>query len=247
MHSFTRSLAIGRSRGWFSVSQANGSSLLLEASDSLIDSKPRLVAMVRRLFDLDADPAAIRAALAGFPEIADSLSLYPGLRVPGAVDFEELAFRTVLGQQISVKAATTISGRLASMFGRRVRTPLIDVGLLTPTASAFSRAGAENIRNAGLTRSRAETLYRLACYFSQRGRLFQSPSENSSKICSELLELKGIGPWTVNYLRMRGFRQDNVLLAGDLVVDRKLGGLRRDYGEFASYATMHLWNAATSI
>src|SRR5262249_48247848 len=114
----------------------------------------RIVERVRRIFDLSADPAAISSALTKDPQLRPLVSERPGLRVPGCWDGFELAVRAVLGQQVSVKGATTLAGRLASAFGNDTSE-----GILFPAAESLADADLSRI---GLTSSRARTIQALA-------------------------------------------------------------------------------------
>ncbi|MBI6546697.1 MAG: DNA-3-methyladenine glycosylase 2 family protein, partial [Cyanobacteria bacterium NC_groundwater_1444_Ag_S-0.65um_54_12] len=174
----------------------------------------------------------------------------PGLRLPGSVDLFEMATRGVIGQQISVKGAVTLMGRLVRRFG----TPLGEqgVGLLThtfPTADTIATTPIEDLAAIGLPRKRAETLAHLACAFAS-GR-FNRPARDGASVVEELTELPGIGDWTAQYLAMRAFHLPDAFPAGDLGVRKALGELapaaarRRAeaWRPWRSYAVIHLWAA----
>lgn len=175
---------------------------------------------VRRLFDLDADPAAIHAALARDRMLAPLLRKRPGVRVPGAWDPFELAVRAIVGQQVSVAGARTILGRIAATHGI--------------TAEALARVTVE-----GMPRKRAETIRTLAAEIV-RGSVILGESD--------LTRLPGIGPWTAGYIAMR-LGDADAFPAGDLVLRRHAGGLserellRRSeaWRPYRAYAAMLLW------
>jgi 3-methyladenine DNA glycosylase/8-oxoguanine DNA glycosylase len=171
-------------------------------------------ARVRRLFDLDADPARIHATLQHDPMLAPLLRKRPGVRVPGAWDAFELVVRAIVGQQVSVAAARTLLGRIAASHGF---DPSVHAELLLD----------------GMPRSRAETIQRAA-----RATLASEP----------LTGVKGIGPWTANYIAMRSGDAD-AFPAGDLVLRRNAGNLSERellgraeaWRPFRAYAAMLLW------
>ncbi|HRI17664.1 MAG TPA: Ada metal-binding domain-containing protein, partial [Burkholderiaceae bacterium] len=123
--------------GWIELSfVADRAQLRLRASESLVPSSGRLLAAVRRWFDLDAEPAAIEACL------ADLRQPEPGVRLPGGIDAFELAVRAVLGQQVTVAAARTLARRVVERFGERVETPWAGLDLSFPAPDTIARAGA---------------------------------------------------------------------------------------------------------
>ena len=181
------------------------------------------VRRVRRLLDLDADMAAVRRALGGWPPRA------PGSASPGAVDPEEIAVRAVVGQQVSVAGARTVLGRLAAEHGEPLdaAAALPGVSRLFPRAAALGRATAA----LPMPRTRARALAALA--------------EVERFDDEELTAVPGIGPWTAAYVRMR-LGDPDVLLDGDLVVRRALERLGASadperWRPFRSYATHQLW------
>jgi len=192
---------------------------------------PELIRRLRRLFDLDARPGAVADVLGEDPLLADSVAASPGLRVPGAFDGFELAVRTILGQQVSVKGATTLCGRLHSA-----------IGGLQP--ARLSAAGVDAVQAVGLPRRRAETLVELS-------RVWPGLDENADPeaMLGRLSAIRGVGPWTTAYLAMRWLRWPDAFPAGDLVLRRALGGLTEAGARAASerwrpwraYAAMHLW------
>jgi AraC family transcriptional regulator of adaptative response / DNA-3-methyladenine glycosylase II len=177
-------------------------------------------ARVRRLFDLDADPAAIHAALGRDRMLGPTLRNRPGIRVPGAWDPFELAVRAIVGQQVSVAGARTILGRIAAKHGI--------------TAGALSEVLVE-----GMPRKRAETIRVLA-------RAVASGEVVLGK--DDLTRLPGIGPWTAGYIAMRLGDRD-AFPAGDLVLRRNAGNLTErellrkaeKWRPYRAYAAMLLW------
>jgi 3-methyladenine DNA glycosylase/8-oxoguanine DNA glycosylase len=199
---------------------------------------------VRRLFDLAADPAAIAARLSRDPRLRGSVRARPGLRVPGAWDPFELAVRAILGQQVSVPAATTLAGRLARAFGARIAADgALDVAF--PTAAVLARADVASI---GLPRARAGAIRELARRVAG-GAGPETPDD--------LRAIPGVGPWTAGYVAMRALGMPDTFLEGDLGVRRALAngaGRRATHAEalaraeswrpWRAYAVMHLWAGA---
>ena len=204
-----------------------------------------VVVRIRRLFDLDADPASVDAVLGADPLLATSVDRHPGLRVPGAVDGFELLVRAILGQQVSVAAARTFAGRLVQRCG----TPLDSAaGAVThgfPTAAQVADADLDGL---GLTRARVATL-RAAAQAVAADEVVLDPSADRELTRSRLAALPGIGPWTVDYVAMRALGDPDAFPATDLVVNRMLAGEAPDHPTrwrpWRAYAAMHLWQLAT--
>jgi AraC family transcriptional regulator of adaptative response / DNA-3-methyladenine glycosylase II len=194
----------------------------------------------RTLLDADADPAVVDAALGADPLLAELVAAAPGRRVPGCVDAAEIAVRAVLGQQVSVAAARTQAGRLTETCGEPLPEPAGAVTHLFPEPRALAALDPETLP---MPRSRGRALTAMAAAFA--GGL--DPRDRG-----EFLALKGIGPWTADYVAMRCGDAD-VLLETDL-------GVRRGFARIAdpaqlirraeawrpwrSYAVQHLWSLA---
>jgi AraC family transcriptional regulator of adaptative response / DNA-3-methyladenine glycosylase II len=196
---------------------ADGKALLLDAAD------PESAVRARHLFDLDASPRKIHRHLRKDP----FLRMRPGLRVPGCWDPFELAVRAVVGQQVSVKGASTLMGRLYE------RTGLIPEALVEA-----------DLTGVGLTRSRAETLRSLAA-----AALAESLSVNT------LSRIRGVGPWTVQYIAMRAFKDPDAFPAEDLILQRAASAdgdaltkkqllvRAESWRPYRAYAVIALWQA----
>jgi len=199
-----------------------------------------IVERVRRMFDLGADPMVIADHLAIDPLLRSRLAAHPGIRVPGAWDGFELAVRAVVGQQISVAAATTIAGRIATMFGAGM-TPVDGLNRLFPTPSQLATA---NLERAGIIAARAETIRRLA-RLAIEGRI----AFDRGDALASIRAVPGIGEWTTGYVAMRGLGEPDAFLPGDLVLRRAAGGgspgelVRRSeaWRPWRAYAVMLLW------
>lgn len=213
-----------------------------------------LVAGLRRLFDLDASPQAIAAALADDPALGPRVRARPGLRVPGAIDPCELTVRALLGQQVSVRAATTLAGRLVDRFGAPAPglDPAGGLHRAFPSAAALTAAGPAAIAAIGLPEGRARAIHALATNLSEGTLTIDPVAADRDEVSARLAALPGFGPWTVGYVRMRALADPDVFLPGDLALRRALGGVTpaqtRARGEalrpWRSYALMHLWTGS---
>ncbi len=214
------------------------------------------VARLRRLFDLDADPVAVDAALGADPALAPAVAAVPGIRLPGSVDGFETALRAVLNQQISVAAARTTASRLAADLGERLPAGLAGEGpdLLFPTAAAIAERGAEVLTGPA---RRTVTVLALATAVAD-GSLVLDAGRDAVDLRAALTALPGVGPWTAGYLAMRLLGDPDELLASDLGVRRGATalGLPSDaagltaraagWTPWRSYAATHLWRAAAT-
>src|SRR5690606_20780784 len=168
-----------------------------------------LVAIVRRIFDLDADPLAVDEALAAHPELAPLVARTPGIRVPGCADPHEMLIRAMVGQQITVAAARTALTALADALGER--TPH---GVLFPTMAVIAERGAEALRGpAARIRAITGTAAALA-----DGSLTLTVGDDGTAQRAALLAMPGIGPWTADYVRMRVLGDPDILLPGDVAL-----------------------------
>jgi AraC family transcriptional regulator of adaptative response / DNA-3-methyladenine glycosylase II len=182
-----------------------------------------IVTRLRRQFDLGADPGAIAAALAVDPVLAGCVRRRPGLRVPGAWDGFELAVRAVLGQQVSVRAATTVAGRIAHAHGEPVAAGDAALAVAFPAPVVLASA---DLTVLGLTRARARTVQALASEVAA-GRLALDPGADVEATTAALQALPGIGAWTAEYIAMRALRAPDAFPDADL-------GLRRAYARLAA-------------
>ncbi|MEX2964539.1 AlkA N-terminal domain-containing protein [Microbulbifer sp. TYP-18] len=217
---YLRSFAMDGCRGVVRVSNDAARHRLVveiggpEGGTNLYELNQRL----RRLFDLDADSEQVRSVLGGDPLLARQLKLAPGLRLPGAWDPFENALRAILGQQISVAAATTLAGRLAARYGESF---VDDAGVerrLFPGAEQLARA---DFAGLGLTRRRADTL-RSFVAATVAGRL-NFTHASLEEWCAQVTALPGIGHWTAQYIAMRGLSMPDAFPSTDLGILQALG------------------------
>ena len=241
---YGRTVSLGGKVGWVLVQQATRgeNALHVHAPPALSDVLWPLLSRLRGVFDLDADPARIDAALGTDPFLAVSVRDHPGLRVPGGWDTFELAVRAVLGQQISVAGATTLAGRLASRFGAAVETPFAALGRLAPTPERLAEAPVEEIAALGIARARAETLRALATA-ATGGELDFRPGTDIAAAVAALRRVRGIGEWTAQYVAMRALRFPDAFPSADLGLRKALtpSGQTSYLGEKHILARAEVW------
>ncbi|MDQ3517541.1 MAG: DNA-3-methyladenine glycosylase 2, partial [Gemmatimonadota bacterium] len=248
---YFRTVQLGNHTGWIHVRHAPKSrALLVELTHSLTPVLPALLGRLRHLFDLSARPDIITAQLAQDTLLAESVAQNPGLRVPGAFDGFELVVRAILGQQITVKAATTLAGRFADAFGDAIHTPHAGLTRLSPTPKRIAAAKPEEIAALGVTQARARSIVVLAEEMHS-GRLKLEAGAPAEATIEQLIALPGIGPWTAQYIAMRALRWPDAFPKEDIALRKKLGGvsaaraeeLSQAWRPWRSYATLHLWHA----
>jgi AraC family transcriptional regulator of adaptative response / DNA-3-methyladenine glycosylase II len=204
------------------------------------------VTRCRRMLDLDADPAAVDEVLGADPALAPLVGGAPGRRVPASPDAAELAIRAVLGQQVSVAGARTLTARLLT-----AGTPLPEpAGTLThafPRPEALADA---DLTSVGLTGTRRRTVHALAAALAD-GDIPLDPGADRAEAARALVAVPGIGPWTAALVGLRGLADPDVWLPGDLALRRSLAALGSSDADAAgrwqpwrSYAVMHLWALA---
>ena len=243
----------GDAPGWLRVSAWPGGehALKLELHGVAPAQLIGIVNRLRRMFDLDADPQAIAAALSASPRLRPLLRRNPGLRVPSGWDGFEIAVRAVVGQQVSVAAARTVTARLAQRFGQALPAPLAP-GLehLFPTPDALADADLATI---GLTRARADTVRTVARALLD-GRVDFRPERTLEEFGARWVALPGIGPWTAHYIALRALGHPDAFPAEDLVLQRAapndgsrlsakaLTAQAEAWRPWRAYAVIHLWH-----
>lgn len=252
--SYSRSFIHDGAAAWFSVRTLNNDNALsLQLHGVRMSALGSIVARVRRMFDVDADPIAIKNILGADARLAPSVAQWPGQRLPGAWDGFELAVRAVLGQQISVAAARTLAARLVTRYGiPYAGSSITGITALFPSAEQLVNAPLEGI---GLPRKRADTLRGLARACAE-GQIDFGVHYTLSDFVERLCALPGIGPWTAHYIAMRALSQPDAFPAGDLVL-RKIAGnstpiserslelVSQSWRPWRAYAVMLLWRSAT--
>ncbi|MGH9364620.1 MAG: AlkA N-terminal domain-containing protein [Thermoanaerobaculia bacterium] len=210
-----------------------------------------IVTRLRGMFDLATDVSTITRYFRRDPLLGPLVQKYPALRVPGAWDAFELAVRAILGQQVTVAAASTLAGRLAQRLGEPLSVP--DRGGLTvvfPRAEVLANARVE-----GVPRARAQAIRSVARAVTSGRITFRGTDEAT---VADLARVGGIGEWTAQYIAMRALRQPDAFPAGDLVLRRMVGqgspltakALREraeKWRPWRAYAAIYLWRAAADL
>ena len=229
----------------------------MSTTEGLIDISARL----RQLFDLDADADAIdsmlarRTSLPGLQGLRANVGRWPGMRVPGAFDGFETAVRGILGQQISVKGATTIAGRVAMRWGTRLPRRLAQHESLERVFPMARRLAEAELEEVGIIRTRANTIRGLARAVLEDPTLLQ-PGEGLRQDIERWVTLPGIGSWTAHYVAMRVLREPDALPAADLGLRkaiskpdekprpaREVETTLESYRPYRAYAAMRLWSS----
>ncbi len=247
---YRRTVAIDSAEGWIAVSRGKKDNALnVEMSPSLAPVIGAVIARVKRLFDLGAVPDAVSALLLGDPLLGKTVRRIPGLRVAGAFDGFELAVRAILGQQVSVKGATTLAGRWAQAFGTPIATPYPMLNRLTPTARQMTAVTADEISALGIVGARARCLVQLAPAVLDK-RVILSFAPNVEEQIDALMRLPGIGPWTAQYIAMRALHWPDAFPSGDLMLlraananQKQLKQLAEGWRPWRAYATHYLWQS----
>jgi AraC family transcriptional regulator, regulatory protein of adaptative response / DNA-3-methyladenine glycosylase II len=212
----------------------------------------------RRLLDLDADPEAVTGYLSADPVLGPLAASSPGRRSPGHVDGDELALRAVLGQQVSVAAARRLGAKLTAAYGKPLERPDGPLTHCFPTAETLACADPATL---AMPRARALTLTGLAASLAS-GELSLDPGADRDRVQAQLLGMRGIGPWTASYIRMRALSDPDAFLPTDVGVLGALAGvgavppgagaaraqaaraaaaLADSWRPWRSYAVHHLW------
>ena len=239
--------------GWIRIGHApKKNTLTITLSEALLPVLPQVLAKVRHLFDLDCDPEAVYETLAPMNNIRPGLCVF-GTRLPGCFNAFEMAFRAVLGQQITVKAASTLAGRLVEAFGTPVKTDVEGLTHIFPSPQKVLALG-ETIENhlgpLGIIATRARTIYELAKVFECGQIEFDIPTDPEAEI-KKLLTIPGIGAWTAQYIAMRTMEWTDAFLETDagirkaleLYSAKELLKLAEAWQPWRSYATINLWNS----
>jgi AraC family transcriptional regulator of adaptative response / DNA-3-methyladenine glycosylase II len=255
--SYARTVHLGAAKGWIRVTQSKKKhALMVEFTHSLTPVLPALLSRLRALFDLNARPDLIARHLRKDARLKSSVAANPGLRVPGAFNGFELGVRAILGQQVTVKAATTIAGRFVEAFGEPIATPIAELNRLTPAPARVAAASVDDIARHGILAARSRSLIALAgAQESSALCLDGGPHHSPDEVIGQLTGLPGIGQWTAHYIAMRAMRWPDAFPKEDIAVRNSLGGvtakgaeaLSQSWRPWRSYAVMHLWGMAKPV
>lgn len=251
---YSRSIGLDGVHGTFSIKPVGDAALELTLDFPDPAGVPEIVARLRRMFDLDADLPAIHRHLTADPLMARLIAERPGLRVPGAWDGLELAIRAVLGQQITVRAAIKLAGKLVAQYGEALDSAPPGLTHVFPGAAVLA---VSDLATLGMPKSRGRTLSGVAQALLDDPLLFEPGREIGVK---RLLALHGIGDWTAQYIALRQLRERDAFPSGDVGLINALaaleGGpvtarelLRRAevWRPYRGYAAQQLWTSLSRV
>ena len=231
--------------GWVEVAPSpRRSALRVVVSASLAGAIPVVLARVKSLFDLACHPEEIAKAL------GPMAARHPGLRLPGAIDGFEVAVRAILGQQVTVKGATTIAGRFVKAFGVSVATPHPGLDRIFPRAGEIAKLDPARIAELGVIASRARSIVALARAI-ESGTLDLEPTANVETTVAALEAIPGVGQWTAQYIAMRALAWPDAFPHPDVAVlkamkqskPRSVLDAAEAWRPWRAYAVLHLWKS----
>jgi len=249
---YRRTIALDGAAGTLAVTPIGGDRLSVAVRFPKPSALPRILARVRGVFDLSADPVGIGEVLSRDPRLARMVAARPGLRVPGAWDGFELAVRAILGQQITVVQARKLAGDLVASHGEALSDPWAEPGLTHafPTPQHLAAADLSGLKMPG---ARIRCLSSMAAAVADDPNLL-SPTAGLAEMVARLRALPGIGEWTAQYIAMRQLREPDAFPAADVALMRALAdadGVRPTADEllaqaeawrpWRAYAALHLW------
>ena len=246
---YHRTVSVGQQQGWIQVSPlAPHNKLQVELSASLMAGILPILTSVKTLFDLAADPELIAQHLGGLAKSS------PGLRVPGAFNGFEIVVRAILGQQVSVKAATTLMGRLVKRVSTPLKTPIAGLTHLTPTPLQIAQLMPEDLTALGILSKRATLIIAIAQAIIDED-LCLDPYSDIDTTITRLKTFPGIGDWTAQYIAMRVLAYPDAFPHGDLALRRALNvehpkhvlQQAEAWRPWRAYAAMHLWKSLETV
>jgi AraC family transcriptional regulator of adaptative response / DNA-3-methyladenine glycosylase II len=247
---YRRTIAMDGERGWIEVScDTQNDALIARVQFGNPRSLFSIIERIRAMFDLNADWLSIARSLQADSALATRLASEPGLRVPGCWDGFELAVRAILGQQVSVKGATTLSGRIAAQYGEPFQAA-DELTHVFPSAQALVNMKAAN---AGMPTSRVESIRSLARAV-KNGDITFTADTDADELRQRLCAIPGIGPWTAQYVTMRALGQPDAFPTGDLGLlkalelrnARELEQRSEAWRPWRAYAAMYMWCVSPS-
>lgn len=247
---YSRTISVEGQPGWFSVSHdPTRHELVCRIEIGNSRSLMKVVSGIKRIFDLDADPLEINGRLGRERFLKELVCRRPGQRVPGVWDTFETVIRAIVGQQVSVKGATTVMGRVARQYGQRINSHY-----LFPGAATIASLNPETLP---MPRTRAMTIKNVAQAVAD-GEMDLGPDNTSTSLCDQLISFKGVGIWTAQYVAMRGLNDPDAFLHSDLIIKRmaenhlniynenKLQAYAEQWRPWRAYACMHLWRESAN-
>jgi 3-methyladenine DNA glycosylase/8-oxoguanine DNA glycosylase len=250
---YTRTVTDGTAAQTFSVTYDSATATLQVDYSGKAETRSLVESRAKQIFKPDVSTVPIEAFLRRDSWLNGFVKRQAGLRVPGGWSALEISMRAILGQQVSVPAATTLMGRLVRAAGTRLN----ESSWLFPTAEQIAQA---DLSGLGVPGSRMETVKTLAAFFAEHG----EQCFEQADIKDPLLALKGIGKWTVGYILMRTAASHDHWPEGDLILRKALSQdktLSKDkamiahaalelafsrWSPYRSYATIHIWKGCVS-
>jgi AraC family transcriptional regulator of adaptative response / DNA-3-methyladenine glycosylase II len=240
--SYQRLFTLGETNGWFKASKRELNQIEVEFKLVEPANIIEFVTRLKNIFDLDADPMAIEGALLEDKQLTPYLTNTQGLRIPGCWDGFELAVRAIVGQMISVKGARTILRKLVRHCGaKQFLDETLALTHFFPTPKEILDADLTHI---GLPNSKIASIRTLSQEVSDRNIILDGTADYE-ETCRKLLAIKGIGPWTVEYIAMRALRNPNAFPETDLELQKKIQSLQLTPSQWLpwrAYAAVLLWN-----
>lgn len=242
--------------GWIEVSQKSQKNVLLVTlSSSLLPVLSQVLTRVRHLFDLSCDPYTIYEALASLNEIRPN-SLTLGTRLPGCFDSYEMSIRAILGQQITVKTASTLAARFVKAYGTPIETPVEGLTHIFPSSEVIlSLEGSidNHLGPLGITSARSKTILELSRQLTEDKINLNSYAQAEVEI-EKLISITGIGNWTAQYIAMRTLGWTDAFLETDVGLKKALHphtakemlALAEKWRPWRSYVTINLWNSLSN-
>lgn len=250
-NTYSRTIQVGNEVGYLRINNnAKGRWLNIHIELTETIHLFTVLEKVKRLFDLSADPMEINKVFSNDTELEKIVAQNPGQRVPGSWDPFEIAVRAIVGQQVSVKGATTVMGRIAKAYGFQS-----EQGWCFPTASTLAELDTKSL---SMPEKRAQAIKDMSAMVAA-GELDLGANNEPESLIAQLITIKGIGPWTAHYIAMRAVNDPDAFLHSDLVllkvakallnIDNEKGLLDRsnDWRPFRAYAGMHLWRQAALL
>ena len=240
--SYQRLITYGDTHGWFKATHCQNNKIEIEFKLNKNANILEFITRIKNIFDLDADPMSIEKSLQEDIKLKPFLIQHRGLRIPGGWDSFELAVRAVVGQKISVKAARTILTRIVEICGeKQTFDESLPLKRFFPTPENIL---ATDLSKIGLPTSKIETLKSLAREINHKTLILDGTADFEAT-CQKLLSIKGIGPWTVEYIAMRALRNPNGFPETDLDIQKKISRLQLDPAKWIpwrAYGAILLWN-----
>lgn len=246
---YIRTVKIGKFKGWLKVYKEK-EQIFLECAPELLPVLSIVVSKVNNLFDLDSHPQMIIDHLSADKKLSKLVKAKPGLRIPGSFDEFETCIRAIAGQLVSVKSASNITSKFVDVFGTEIKTPYSELNKISPTPDIVANLTEDQIAEQSFTRIKAIALISLATQL-KTGEISFKYASSPEEIFTQLSSIKGIGPWTANYLAMRVLRDPDAFPAEDLGIKKALKlekkkdilKVAESWQPWRAYAAIYLWNS----